>query len=109
MSADRVGPSLALAVLRRDDGCVAPRLGGSYNDCWGRNRLEHVKGEARLGKRAEACMCRLMTLCEGHTEPGMKAGYVWCTDRENRQRCRDYLASFGYGPHVDGHVAVVAA
>ena len=88
---DRVTPELALAVLRRDDGCVAPRLGGSLHDCWGRNRIEHVKAEPRLGRRAEARMDRLVTLCEGHTEPGMKAGYVWCTDRVNREAMRDYL------------------
>ena len=71
---DPVTPALALAVLQRDGGCVAPRLGGSYADCAGRNRLEHVKAEPRMGKRAEARADRLVTLCEGHTEPGMKAG-----------------------------------
>ena len=88
---DRVSPELALAVLRRDGGCVAPRLGGSFMDCWGRNRIEHVKAEPRMGKRAEARMDRLVTLCEGHTEPGMKAGYVWATDKGNRQAMRQYL------------------
>jgi hypothetical protein len=92
---------VALEVLRRDQGCIAPRLGGSYHDCWGRNRIEHVKADPRAGKRAEACVCRLVTLCEGHTEPGMRAGYVWATDRRNRQACRDYLADKGYGPHAD--------
>jgi hypothetical protein len=101
---DTVPPKLALAVLTRDHGCVAPRLGGSAMDCWGRNRVEHVKGEPRAARRAEPCLCRLMTLCEGHTEPGMRAGYVWATDKQNRAACRDYLRSFGYGPHVDGHL-----
>lgn len=71
---------------------MAPRLGGSYADCWGRNRIEHVKAEPRMGKRAEPRADRLLTLCEGHTEPGMKAGYVWCTARENRAAMREYLA-----------------
>jgi hypothetical protein len=88
---DAVSSELALAVLRRDNGCIAPRLGGSSMDCWGRDRIEHVKAEARMGKRAEARMDRLVTLCEGHTEPGMKAGYVWCTDRQNREAMREYL------------------
>jgi len=88
---DRVTPAVALAVFARDNGCMAPRLGGSAMDCWGRNRIEHVKAEPRMGKRAESRMDRLLTLCEGHTEPGMKAGYVWATDRENRERCREYL------------------
>ena len=87
----RVTPELALYIMQRDQGCVAPRLGGSYLDCWGRNRLEHVKSEPRLGVRAESDRRHLLTLCEGHTEPGMKAGYVWCTDRQNREACREYL------------------
>lgn len=91
---DPVTADTALAVLRRDNGCVAPRLGGSFMDCWGRNRLEHVKAEPRMGKRAESVPERLVTLCEGHTEPGMKAGYVWCTDKANRAALREYLASF---------------
>lgn len=73
-------------------------------DCRGRNRIEHVKAQARSSKRAEPCLCRLLTLCEGHTEPGMKAGYVWCTDHHNRERQREYLRSFGYTPHVEGHL-----
>jgi hypothetical protein len=84
---------MALAVLKRDGGCMAPRLGGSAMDCWGRNRIEHVKAEPRMGVRAEARMDRLLTLCEGHTEPGMKAGYVWATDKVNREACREYLRS----------------
>ena len=44
-----------------------------------------------MSKRAEPQMDRLLTLCEGHTEPGMRAGYVWCTDRRNREACREYL------------------
>jgi hypothetical protein len=88
---DRVSPELAIAVLRRDGGCVAPRLGGSAMDCWGRDRIEHVKAEPRMGKRAEPRMDRLVTLCSGHTEDGMKGGYVWATDKRNREACRDYL------------------
>lgn len=87
---DAVTPEQALAVFRRDDGCMAPRLGGSAVDCWGRNRIEHVKEEPRMGRRGTL----LVTLCEGHTEPGMRAGYVWCTDARNRQAMRDYVHSF---------------
>jgi hypothetical protein len=36
-------------------------------------------------------MDRLVTLCQGHTEDGMRGGYVWATDSKNRERCRDYL------------------
>ena len=84
---DRVSPDVAAAVFLRDDGCLAPRLGGSEFDCWGRLRIEHVKREPRMGVRGDL----LGTLCEGHTEPGMKAGYVWCTDRRNREAMRDHL------------------
>jgi hypothetical protein len=82
-----VSPDETMRVFRLDAGCVAPRLGGSAMDCWGRNRIEHVKEEPRMGKRGTL----LATLCEGHTEPGMRAGFVWCTAAENRQKLRDYI------------------
>ena len=34
----------------------------------------------------------LVSLCEGHTEPGMRAGYQWNTDKRNRALVRDYLS-----------------
>lgn len=83
----RVTEAEAIAVFVRDGGCLAPRLGGSAMDCWGRNRIEHVKRAPRMGKRGDL----LGTLCEGHTEPGMRAGYVWCTDATNRQAMREHL------------------
>lgn len=91
MVTDRVKPEVALFVFQRDQGCMAPRLGGSFMDCFGRDRLEHVKAEPRMGRRAEPDDAHLLTLCEGHTEPGMRAGYVWCTDKANREACREYL------------------
>jgi hypothetical protein len=87
---EKVSPEEAIEVFRRDGGCLAPRLGGSAMDCWGRNRIEHVKRETRMGKRGTL----LGTLCEGHTESGMRAGYVWCTDAVNRRAMREYLAQF---------------
>lgn len=92
MSRDSAVP-VAAEVFRRDGGCVAPRLGGSSNDCWGRDRIEHVKRHPRMGVRAESIPSRLVTLCEGHTEPGARAGYVWCTDKKNREAMRSYLAA----------------
>lgn len=96
---DAVPEAVALAVFARDRGCLAPRLGGSIMDCWGRLRIEHVKREARMGRRGDL----LGTLCEGHTEPGMRAGYVWCTDAENRRRMRELLLDIEAGgcQHVD--------
>ena len=92
MTADRVTPEVALFVLTRDSGCVAPRCGGSYHDCWGRNRLEHVKDEPRMGRRAPSDPAHLVTLCQGHTEDGMRGGFVWATDKRNREEMRKYLA-----------------
>ena len=91
MTRDRVTPEMALAVFTRDRGCVAPRLGGSAMDCFGRDGIEHVKVEPRMGRRAESRMDRLVTLCDGHREPGMRAGHVWATTRANRAACREYL------------------
>ncbi len=86
-----MSPEMADAVRRRDTGCVAPRLGGSEMDCWGQSRIEHVKKEVRMSSRAEPRMSRLVELCQGHTEDGMRAGYIWCTDAENRRKMRKYL------------------
>ena len=92
---DKVSPELHDAVIARDGySCLAPRLGGSVMDCWGRLRIEHVKREPRMGKRGDL----LGTLCEGHTEPGMRAGYVWCTDAENRRRMREHLIALEERP-----------
>jgi hypothetical protein len=53
-------------------------------------RIEHVKREPRAGRRGEL----LGTLCQGHTEDGMKAGYIWCTDAVNREAMRRHLVKF---------------
>jgi hypothetical protein len=79
------------AVFKRDGGCIAPRLGGSINDCWGRATIAHVKAHARMAKRAEPQMNRLVEACQGHTEDGMRGGYVWVTDKKNIEAMRDYL------------------
>lgn len=98
---------VALFVLARDGGCLGPRLGGTFMECAGRNRIEHVKPEPRMSRKAVDCPCQTLTLCEGHTEPGMRAGYVWCTDKANRAECRAYLHDFGYGPHHATHAVEI--
>lgn len=102
---DPVPEDVAAFVFLRDQGCIAPRLGGSSMDCFGRDRLEHVKVELRAGKRAEPLASRLAVLCEGHTEPGMRAGYVWCTAKVNRNAMREYLRNAPpmENPH-EGHI-----
>jgi hypothetical protein len=94
MRTDAVSPELAAAVFARDGDCIAPRLGGTSMDCWGERGIEHVKREPRMGKRAEPEMGCLITLCDGHREPGMRGGFVWATARENREACREYLRGF---------------
>lgn len=84
---DPVTEEMAIAIFTRDGGCLAPRLGGSSMDCWGRNRIEHVKREPRMGRRGDL----LGTLCQGHTEDGTRAGYCWATDARNRDAMRRYL------------------
>jgi hypothetical protein len=89
---------MAIAIFARDGGCLAPRLGGSSMDCWGRNRIEHVKREPRMGRRGDL----LGTLCQGHTEDGTRAGYCWATDAKNREAMRRYLIDLADGcTHVD--------
>jgi hypothetical protein len=94
---DIVTPEQAQAVFKRDGGCLAPRLGGSSLDCWGRNRIEHVKREARMGKRGTL----LGTLCAGHTEDGTRAGYCWATDAINRRAMREYLLALEENDDAD--------
>lgn len=88
---DQVSPELAQAVFARDGGCVAPRLGGSEMDCFGRAQIAHVKVQPRMSKRAEPQMDRLVEICDGHSEVGMRAGYVWVTDKHNIEKMRQYL------------------
>lgn len=102
--ADAVSPELAAAVFARDGDCLAPRLGGTSHDCFGKRGLEHVQlGYGRMGKRAPATMGTLAVLCEGHREPGMRGGYVWATDRRNREAMREYLRTVEnpHAAHVD--------
>ena len=87
---DAVSPYLAAQVFARDGGCIAPRL-GAETPCWGRLTIDHVKAQLRMGKRAEPRPDRLVSICEGHTEPGMKAGISWNATKANRAKVRAYL------------------
>lgn len=91
---DKVTPEERLYVLARDGGCIAPRY-GAPTSCWGRITLDHVKDEQRMGKRAgqpgEPHRRFLVSVCEGHSEKGMKAGYQWNTSREGRAAEREHL------------------
>ena len=87
--ADPVSPELRIAVLERDGGCVAVRLGEDPASCSGRLTLDHVKGDPRMGVRAPSDMAHLVALCEGHTESGARAGRQWNT--ANRPLLRRYI------------------
>jgi hypothetical protein len=86
---DPVSPELRAAVIAVDGDCVAPRIGAD-TPCNGRLTIDHVKSHPRLGKRAESDMDHLVTVCEGHSEGGARAGYQWNT--ANRPALRAYIA-----------------
>jgi hypothetical protein len=81
---------MRLAVLTRDSGCIAVRLGADPADCRGALTLDHIHAENGVGKRrAKSDLAHLVTLCEGHTERGARAGYQWNT--AHRPALREYL------------------
>ena len=79
---DPVTGELRIAVLERDQGCVAPRLGAT-DECHGRLTLDHVKDQPRMGKRAPSDMAHLASVCEHHHLDG------WATS--HRPELRRYL------------------
>ena len=91
MRRDPVTPEVALAVLQRDGGGVAVTLGADPAACAGRLTLDHVKSEPRMSRRAPSDPSHLVSLCEGHSEAGMRAGHQWNT--AHRPALREYLRS----------------
>jgi len=72
--------------------CVAPLVDDDeIGKCWGRTTQEHVKDELRMGKGADHDLDHLVSLCQGHTEDGRKAGHQWNTTKRNRELIREYL------------------
>lgn len=91
------GTSLDFTLWTATNGnpCIAPVLDPSQSDhCWGRITMEHVKAELRMGVRAKSDSAHLVSLCQGHTEDGRKAGYQWNTSKRNRELVREYLRRF---------------
>jgi len=75
--------------------CIAPVLDPLQSGhCWGRTTLEHVKDDLRAGRRAKSDSAHLVSLCQGHTEDGRKAGFQWNTVSGNREKVRAYLRRF---------------
>jgi hypothetical protein len=81
---DPVTPELRLAVLARDGGCIAVRLGADPADCRSPLTLDHVKDQPRMGKRAPSDMAHLVAVCRGHH---LDTG--WATS--HRPALREYL------------------
>jgi hypothetical protein len=86
MRRDPVTPAVAADVFQRDGGCVAVKLGGSYDDCGGRLQLDHVKDQPRMGKRAPSDLAHLVAICENH-----HIWNGWATS--HRPELREYLRS----------------
>lgn len=91
---DPITPELAAAVVARDGPCVAPLVDPECGPCSGRTTFEHVLTELRMGRRAKSDLGHVVAACEGHTEPGMKAGHVWNLSHKNELRAylRDVAA-----------------
>lgn len=81
---DPVRGDVALAVLERDGGCLAVKLGADPRDCAGRLTLDHVKDQPRMGKRAPSDVRHLVAICRGHH---IDTG--WATS--HRPELREYL------------------
>ena len=80
---DPVTPETRIAVLERDQGCVAVKLGEPSVDCRGRLTLDHVKDAPRMGRRAPSDAAHLATVCQFHHL------YGWATS--HRPELRAYL------------------
>ncbi len=57
--------------------------------CSGPWHLDHVKDDPMMGRKAPDDEWHLVSLCAGHDERGMRAGFVWCS--ANRDKERTYL------------------
>lgn len=68
--------------------CIAPVVDSmvSRKDCWGRTTLDHVKLEPRTGVKADDVPEQLVSICQGHSEDGMKAGHQWNTAHRAEER-----------------------
>lgn len=66
--------------------CVAPIVDHDCGPCSGRTTLDHVKPEPRMGVKADDVPEQLVSVCEGHSEAGMKAGHQWNTAHRAEER-----------------------
>jgi len=80
---DKVTPEVRAFVLKRDGGCVAPRLGAA-DPCSGDVTLDHVRAQPMMGKRAPSSAMHLVSVCRKHHLDG------WAT--AHRPELRAYLS-----------------
>ena len=93
---DQIIRERAIRAAKRGRICVAPFIDFSESQkCSGRTTLDHIKDEQRMGVRAPSDIGHLVSLCEGHTEAGMKAGRQWNT--AHRKELREYLRRVNAG------------
>jgi hypothetical protein len=85
MRRDPVRQETRLEVLRRDRGCVAPRIDPEAGECSGRLTLDHVKDWPMMGRRAPSDSGHLVVICWHHHLDG------WATS--HRPELRLYLRS----------------
>lgn len=85
---DPVTPAVRQEVLTRDGWrCIAPRIDrNQIGPCSGELTLDHVKSRPRFGVRAESDPQHLVTVCDGHSERGARAGYQWNTSSRDLER-----------------------
>lgn len=76
MRKDPVTAAVRDAVLRRDNGCVGPRLGMPWRCHW-HLELDHVRASGGLGLRSPSTPDNLVTLCSDHHRLKTEDGRRW--------------------------------
>jgi len=80
-----IPPLLRIQVLRRDNGCVGPRV-GMPGDCAGPLELDHVRASHAMGMKSPTEAGNLAVLCGSHHRLRTLEG------RTYRPRLLEYLA-----------------
>lgn len=100
-----IPPKVRIAVLTRDQGCVALRLDPKALTCQGSLELDHVRGQSPIGtlakthdggfgRRPPHIPSRLVTLCRRHHQGGWAVAH--------RPLLREYLRESGDSSVLDG-------
>jgi hypothetical protein len=71
---DKVSPETYAYVMKRDGECVARKLDPEHR-CEGIDGLDHVKDQARMGKRAPSDRWHLVRLCWGANVNGWASAH----------------------------------